>query len=202
MTSTTCCARIFTSIMSDGTPDWKMAVGSRRFLTPAMCSRGREYESAKKDALNPTSRPFFRHVFEDSIHPVVEAGKACLVDGVHELLDQLTLAPGARALAWPFSHRAEIGRGRRGVRRRHPALADPGSLVGMEHPRLLGQTNGGGFAARASRILRVRRTRFCCPATSKRRTSGGSNERGGRSPSTSDGSISPGHTSKGGSAAH
>ncbi len=52
-----------------------------------------EYESAKKDALNPTPRPFSRQMFEDSIHPVVEAGKASLVDGVHELLDQLTLRP-------------------------------------------------------------------------------------------------------------
>ncbi len=52
-----------------------------------------EYEAAKKDASNPTSPPFFKPVFEDSIHPVVEAGKACLVDGVHELLDCLTLRP-------------------------------------------------------------------------------------------------------------
>ncbi len=52
-----------------------------------------EYEAAKKNALNPTSPPLFRHVFEDSIHPVVEAGAACLVDGVHELVDQLTLRP-------------------------------------------------------------------------------------------------------------
>ena len=57
-----------------------------------------EYEAAKKEASDPHSRPLFRHVFEDSIHPVVEAGKACLVDGIHQLLDQLTLrpAPGTR----------------------------------------------------------------------------------------------------------
>jgi glyoxylase-like metal-dependent hydrolase (beta-lactamase superfamily II) len=52
-----------------------------------------EYEAAKRAALNPASPPLSRQVFEDSIHPVVEAGKACLVDGVHELLDHLTLRP-------------------------------------------------------------------------------------------------------------
>ncbi len=52
-----------------------------------------EYEAAKRDALDPTSRPFFKHASEDPIHPVVEAGKACLVDGVCELVDHLTLRP-------------------------------------------------------------------------------------------------------------
>ena len=52
-----------------------------------------EYEAAKKATLNPASPPLSRQVFEDSIHPVVEAGKACLVDGVHEFVDHLTLRP-------------------------------------------------------------------------------------------------------------
>jgi len=52
-----------------------------------------EYEAAKAAANDPDMPPFMRHVFEDSIHPVVEAGKAVLVDGVHELLDALTLRP-------------------------------------------------------------------------------------------------------------
>jgi glyoxylase-like metal-dependent hydrolase (beta-lactamase superfamily II) len=52
-----------------------------------------EYEAAKENAFNPASQPFFKHVFEDSIHPVVEAGRARLVDGVHEVIDRLTLRP-------------------------------------------------------------------------------------------------------------
>jgi glyoxylase-like metal-dependent hydrolase (beta-lactamase superfamily II) len=52
-----------------------------------------EYEAAKKQALDPASQPSFRHVFEDSIHPVVEAGKARLVDGPYEVVDQITLRP-------------------------------------------------------------------------------------------------------------
>jgi glyoxylase-like metal-dependent hydrolase (beta-lactamase superfamily II) len=52
-----------------------------------------EYEAAKKAASDPPSRPFSRQMFEDSIHPIVEAGKACLVDGVYELLGQLALRP-------------------------------------------------------------------------------------------------------------
>jgi glyoxylase-like metal-dependent hydrolase (beta-lactamase superfamily II) len=52
-----------------------------------------EYEAAKKAVSDPASRPFERQMFEDSIHPVAEAGKACLVDGMHELLDHLTLRP-------------------------------------------------------------------------------------------------------------
>jgi glyoxylase-like metal-dependent hydrolase (beta-lactamase superfamily II) len=56
----------------------------------------REYEAAKKEAADPGAPAFVRNTFEDSIYPVVESGKACLVDDVHELLDCLTLrsAPG------------------------------------------------------------------------------------------------------------
>jgi glyoxylase-like metal-dependent hydrolase (beta-lactamase superfamily II) len=93
MTSTTCCARIFMSIMSDGTPGWTTGAGSRPFPNARYVFSRTEYEAANRDALDPTSPPFFRHAFEDSIHPVVEAGKACLVDGVHELVDHLTLRP-------------------------------------------------------------------------------------------------------------
>jgi glyoxylase-like metal-dependent hydrolase (beta-lactamase superfamily II) len=52
-----------------------------------------EYEEAKAAAEVPNTPPFMRHMFEDSIYPIVEAGKAVLVDGVHELLDALTLRP-------------------------------------------------------------------------------------------------------------
>lgn len=56
----------------------------------------REYAAAKNEAANADAPAFIRNTFEDSIFPVVEAGKACLVDDVHELLDCLTLrsAPG------------------------------------------------------------------------------------------------------------
>ncbi len=52
-----------------------------------------EYESTKELASNPQGPPFLRHVFEDSVYPIVEAGKAELVDGVHEMLDALILRP-------------------------------------------------------------------------------------------------------------
>jgi glyoxylase-like metal-dependent hydrolase (beta-lactamase superfamily II) len=52
-----------------------------------------EYEAAKKQASDPASALQLRHVFEDSIQPVVEAGKARLVDGAHEVVDQITLRP-------------------------------------------------------------------------------------------------------------
>jgi glyoxylase-like metal-dependent hydrolase (beta-lactamase superfamily II) len=52
-----------------------------------------EYEAAKEEAANPNTPQFIRNVFEDSIHPIVESGKAVLADGVHELLDALTLRP-------------------------------------------------------------------------------------------------------------
>lgn len=52
-----------------------------------------EYQAAREEATDPNTPAFLRNAFEDSIHPVVEAGKACLVDGVYELLDCLTLRP-------------------------------------------------------------------------------------------------------------
>ena len=52
-----------------------------------------EYESAKQEAANPETPLFIRNAFEDSIHPVVESGRACIVDGVYELLNCLTLRP-------------------------------------------------------------------------------------------------------------
>jgi glyoxylase-like metal-dependent hydrolase (beta-lactamase superfamily II) len=53
----------------------------------------REYEAAKEEAANPNVPPFLKHVFEDSIYPVVESGRAFFVDGVHELLDALVIRP-------------------------------------------------------------------------------------------------------------
>lgn len=52
-----------------------------------------DYEAAKADALDPGARPFLKDVFEDAIYPIVESGQACVVDGVYELLDHLTLTP-------------------------------------------------------------------------------------------------------------
>jgi glyoxylase-like metal-dependent hydrolase (beta-lactamase superfamily II) len=74
---------------------WNTRVENRRWMPAFPNARyvysTIDYETAKRDALNLTSRPFSKQMFEDSIHPVVEAGKARLVDGVHELLDKLTL---------------------------------------------------------------------------------------------------------------
>jgi glyoxylase-like metal-dependent hydrolase (beta-lactamase superfamily II) len=52
-----------------------------------------EYEAARIEAARPECLPWIRNVFEDSVLPIVETGKAVLVDGVHELLDGLTLLP-------------------------------------------------------------------------------------------------------------
>jgi glyoxylase-like metal-dependent hydrolase (beta-lactamase superfamily II) len=52
-----------------------------------------EYATAREEATDPNTPAFLRNAFEDSIHPVVESGKAYLVDGIYELLDCLTLRP-------------------------------------------------------------------------------------------------------------
>lgn len=52
-----------------------------------------EFEAAKEEAANPGSAPFLKAVFEDSIFPITEAGKAHLVDGVQEFIDCLTVRP-------------------------------------------------------------------------------------------------------------
>lgn len=52
-----------------------------------------EYEAVKKEAADPACPAFVHNVFEDSIHPIVESGKAVLVNDMHELLGHLTLHP-------------------------------------------------------------------------------------------------------------
>lgn len=52
-----------------------------------------EYECAKRDAEDPQGSAFLRQVFEDLIYPVVETGKAALIDGSQTLLDGVTLQP-------------------------------------------------------------------------------------------------------------
>jgi glyoxylase-like metal-dependent hydrolase (beta-lactamase superfamily II) len=52
-----------------------------------------EYEAAKIQAAQPDCIPWIRNVFEDSLQPVVESGKAVLVDGIYELFEGLTLRP-------------------------------------------------------------------------------------------------------------
>ena len=52
-----------------------------------------EYDSTREAAFNSAFPPFFRQVFEDSIFPVVEAGKAEIVEDYHELLGCITLRP-------------------------------------------------------------------------------------------------------------
>jgi hypothetical protein len=89
----------------------------------------------------------------------------------------------------PGHFRIELrSQGSRRLRRRHPALTDPGSPHG-NGARACAGTN----ARRRLRGVNClnsarRRMHFCCPATSRRRTSRGSNEPEGHSPSTSDGS--------------
>jgi glyoxylase-like metal-dependent hydrolase (beta-lactamase superfamily II) len=55
-----------------------------------------EYEATREAAGRPGADPYLVSCFADSILPVVEAGKAVLVDDAHELLGMLTLrqAPG------------------------------------------------------------------------------------------------------------
>ena len=52
-----------------------------------------EYEATERMAQSPASPPFLREVFEDSIFPVVAAGRADIVDDYHELLDSIVLRP-------------------------------------------------------------------------------------------------------------
>jgi glyoxylase-like metal-dependent hydrolase (beta-lactamase superfamily II) len=52
-----------------------------------------EYNAAYNEAANTETIEFLRNCFEDSIVPVVEAGKVDFVDGVHEMLDIFTLRP-------------------------------------------------------------------------------------------------------------
>jgi glyoxylase-like metal-dependent hydrolase (beta-lactamase superfamily II) len=52
-----------------------------------------EYEAAKAEAAMPDLPPFLRQIFEESIFPIAEAGRAQFVDGVCEILDVLTLRP-------------------------------------------------------------------------------------------------------------
>ena len=67
---------------------WKPTFPNAKYVLSRL-----EYEVTKPDAENPAKPPFLRQVFEDSIYPIVEAGRAVLVDGVHEMLDALTLRP-------------------------------------------------------------------------------------------------------------
>ncbi|WP_394834411.1 MBL fold metallo-hydrolase [Pendulispora rubella] len=52
-----------------------------------------EYEAAKAEAVDSTKPVFLRHVFEDSIHPIVEAGLSDLVEDNHEVMPGLRLRP-------------------------------------------------------------------------------------------------------------
>ena len=51
-----------------------------------------EYDATARDS-RTTPVQFIRNVYEDSVLPVMEAGQVDLVDGVHEMLDVLTLRP-------------------------------------------------------------------------------------------------------------
>ena len=52
-----------------------------------------EYEAARADWANPAMMVAVKNNFEDSVQPIVEAGKAEFIDGVHEMLDGFTLRP-------------------------------------------------------------------------------------------------------------
>jgi glyoxylase-like metal-dependent hydrolase (beta-lactamase superfamily II) len=52
-----------------------------------------EYEAAKTQAARSDCLPWIKNVFEDSVQPIVETGKAILVDGTDGVLDELTLRP-------------------------------------------------------------------------------------------------------------
>ncbi|MBD3759627.1 MBL fold metallo-hydrolase [Rhizorhabdus sp.] len=52
-----------------------------------------EYEAARAEANLPDMFPAVRNAFEDSVRPILDAGKVELVDGIHEMLDGFTLRP-------------------------------------------------------------------------------------------------------------
>lgn len=55
-----------------------------------------EYEAAKAEAERPETSQTLRNCFEDSVYPIVQAGRAVLVEGTESFFDVLTLkqAPG------------------------------------------------------------------------------------------------------------
>ena len=188
MMSTMCCARISTSTMSDGTPGWKTGVGFPTFPNARYVFSRTEYEAAKKDALNQPRRLFSGPRSRTPSIPVVEAGKACLVEGVHELVDHLTLRPRpATPLAIFASNSGLKGR----------LASSPATCCTRRSRFLYGNGAPACAGTNAWRRLRVAnclnsalpRTRYCCPAISKLPMSGASNGRQGRSRSTSDGSF-------------
>ncbi len=87
--STPCCAPICTSTMSAGTPAWSTAAGCRPSATRVTCSAGTEYEYWRDHSEEPDKVA----VFNDSVKPVVDAGKADLVAGDARVADEITLIP-------------------------------------------------------------------------------------------------------------
>ena len=147
-----------------------------------------EYEAAKKDASNPTSPPFFKPAFEDCNPSRRGGGQGRLVDGVHQLLDCLTLRPAPGHS--PGHLRIELrSQGSIGVlpatccirRSRFPCGNGAPASAGTGAWRRRHGASCFNFAPP--------RTPFCCPATFKRPMSGVSSKREERSPSTSGGSF-------------
>lgn len=65
---------------------WVPTFPNARYLLSKM-----EYEAAKRDAANVTCSASIRQAFEDSIHPIVETGKAYMIEGDCGLFDGVTL---------------------------------------------------------------------------------------------------------------
>ena len=52
-----------------------------------------EYEATKAEAEHPATSVFLRNCYQDSVLPIVEAGRELLVDGLDELLGLVTFRP-------------------------------------------------------------------------------------------------------------
>lgn len=52
-----------------------------------------EFEATRAAAATANAHPAMRNCYEDSVLPIVQAGRATMVEGVHEMLDNFTLRP-------------------------------------------------------------------------------------------------------------
>ena len=84
-----CCARIFMSIMSDGTRVWSTANGFRRFRAPSYLMGRAEYEHWR----SVKDRPDMENIMADLVTPIVEAGLATMVETNARICEEISLVP-------------------------------------------------------------------------------------------------------------
>ena len=148
--STPCCARICMSTMSAGTPGCVDGNGCRPSPMRAMCSAETEYEHWRDHSDEPDKAA----VFDDSVKPIVDAGKADLVASDARLADEITLIPTPGHSPGHMSvHIRSDGEEAPAHRRRRPSsLPDGASRLVVD--RRFRSRAVGGDAARTVLALR------------------------------------------------